>query len=69
MPTGACVYGYKGYRSSEVEGTLLEETGVKLVPTRRKDMKEQNTLSEFFALKRYRHNFAIQTPMDGLFSA
>jgi hypothetical protein len=55
LPTGACVYGDKGYNSSDDERTLLEETGVKLVPTRRKDMKEQNTLSEFFALKRYRH--------------
>lgn len=42
LPTGACVYGDKGYNSSDDEKTLLEETGVKLVPTRRKDMKEQN---------------------------
>lgn len=54
LPTGACVYGDKGYNSDD-EKTLLEETGVKLVPARRKDMNEQNTLSEFFALKRYRH--------------
>jgi hypothetical protein len=55
LPTGACVYGDKGYNSSDDERTLLTETGVTLVPARRKNMKEQNTLSEFFALKRYRH--------------
>ncbi len=55
LPTGACLYGDKGYNSSDDESTLLSQAGVKLVPARRKNMKEQNTLSEFFALKRYRH--------------
>lgn len=54
LPQGACVYGDKGYNSADDETTLLAETEVKLVPTRRKDMKLQNTLTEFFALKRYR---------------
>jgi nitrite reductase/ring-hydroxylating ferredoxin subunit len=54
LPEGSCVYGDKGYNSADDEVSLFEETGVKLVPTRRKDMKAQNTLSEFFALKRYR---------------
>lgn len=54
LPQGACVYGDKGYNSSEDERALLAETGVKLIPARRKDMKEQNTLSEVFALQRYR---------------
>lgn len=54
LPQGACVYGDKGYNSADDEATLLEETGVKLVPTRRRGMKAQNTLSEFFALQRYR---------------
>jgi hypothetical protein len=54
LPEGACVYGDKGYNSKDDEISLLEATGVKLVPARRKDMKEQNTLSEFFALQRYR---------------
>jgi hypothetical protein len=46
--------------SKDDEISLLEATGVKLVPARRKNtcarmgMKEQNTLSEFFALQRYR---------------
>lgn len=55
LPEGASVYADKAYNSSDDEATLLTETGVKLVPTRRKNMKEQNTLSEFFALQRYRH--------------
>jgi len=54
LPGGACVYGDKGYNSADDETTLLAQTGVKLVPTRRKNMKEQNTLLEFFALQRYR---------------
>lgn len=54
LPQGAYVYGDKGYNSSDDEVTLLAETGVTLVPTRRKNMKEHNTLSEFFALQRYR---------------
>lgn len=56
LPQGACVYGDKGYNSSDDERTLLAETGVKLVPARRKGMKKQNTLSELFALQRYRHS-------------
>jgi hypothetical protein len=56
LPTGACVYGDKGYNSSDDETALLTEMGVKLIPARRKDMKEQNTLSEFFGLQRYRHS-------------
>ncbi len=54
LPEGSCLYGDKGYNSDDDEKSLLEETGVKLVPARRRGMKEQNTLSEFFALKRYR---------------
>jgi hypothetical protein len=54
LPEGSCVYGDKGYNSADDEASLLEETAVKLVPARRKDMKEQNSLSEFFALQRYR---------------
>ncbi len=38
LPTGACVYGDKSYNSNDDERSLLEETGVKLMPVRRKDM-------------------------------
>lgn len=54
LPEGSCVYGDKGYNSSDDEASLSVETGVKLAPARRKNMTEQNTLSEFFALQRYR---------------
>lgn len=54
LPEGACVYADKAYNSGDDETTLLAQTGVKLVPARRKNMKEQNTLGEFFALQRYR---------------
>lgn len=54
LPEGACVYADKAYNAKDDEITLLTETGVKLVPARRKNMKVQNTLPEFFALQRYR---------------
>ena len=54
LPQGAHVYADKAYNSVEDESSLTAETGVKLVPARRKNMKEQNTLSEFFSLQRYR---------------
>jgi hypothetical protein len=67
LPQGACVYGDKGYNSADDETTLLAETGVKLVPTRRKDMKEQNTLSEFLALQRYRKGIeTLNSPLESM---
>lgn len=54
LPEGACVYADKAYNAKDDETTLHTETGVTLVPARRKNMKEQNTLSELFALQRYR---------------
>ncbi len=53
LPQGASVYADKAYNSRDDETTLLTETAVKLIPARRKNM-EQNTLSEFFSLQRYR---------------
>lgn len=52
LPQGVKVDADKAYNRSDDEVSLRAETGVKLVPTRRKNMKEQNTLSEFFALQR-----------------
>lgn len=54
LPEGSCVYADKAYNSGDDETTLCAQTGVKLIPARRKNMKEQNTLTEFFALQRYR---------------
>ena len=54
LPEGSCVYADKAYNSKNDEITLLAETGVKLIPARRKNMSEQNTLTEFFGLQRYR---------------
>ena len=53
LPQGASVYADKAYNSKDDETTLFTETGVKLIPARRKNM-EQNTLTEFFGLQRYR---------------
>ncbi len=51
LPEGSCVYGDKGYNSSDDEASLLQETAVKLVPARRKDMSK-------IAFQRFSHSSA-----------
>ena len=53
LPTGATVYADKGYNSGEDEAWIEGETGIRLVPRRKKNM-EPNTLGEWFGLRRYR---------------
>jgi hypothetical protein len=55
LPEGAKVYGDKAFNSADDEATMLQDTGVELIPIRRKNMTTQNTLAETFALQRYRH--------------
>lgn len=55
LPQGAKVYGDKAFNSAADEATILQETGVEVIPIRRKNMKEQNSLAATFALQRYRH--------------
>lgn len=67
LPEGSCVYGDKGYNSGDDERSLLKETKVKLVPARRKNMTEQNTLSELFALQRYRKGIeTLNSQLEGM---
>ena len=54
LPQGATLYGDKAYLSAPDEMSLQEVCGVVLVTPKRKNMKEQNTLSEIFGLQRYR---------------
>lgn len=54
LPQEAVLYGDKAYLSAKDAASLVEDTGVVLVTPKRKNMKEQNTLSEFFGLQRYR---------------
>lgn len=54
LPQGATLYGDKAYLSTKDEASLQEACGVVLVTPKRKNMEEQNTLSELFGLQRYR---------------
>jgi hypothetical protein len=53
LPAGACVFGDKGYNSARDEQTILAETGVRVIPVRRKNMARHEWALEF-DLKRYR---------------
>jgi IS5 family transposase len=53
LPAGACVFGDKGYNSAPDEATILAETGVRVIPIRRKNMAQHEWVDEV-DLKRYR---------------
>jgi hypothetical protein len=53
LPSGALVYADKGYNSADDEAWIAGETGIRLVPRRKKNMVP-NTLGEWFGLRRYR---------------
>ncbi len=53
LPSGACVFGDKGYNSAPDERTIFDETGVRVIPIRRKNMARHEWADEF-DLKRYR---------------
>lgn len=53
LPAGAAVFGDKGYISAEDAATILEDTGVRLVSIRRKNMTS-NTWADDFDLRLYR---------------
>ena len=47
LPEGACVYGDKAYNAADDEQTILQETGVRLVPIRKKNMVAPSWADEF----------------------
>jgi Transposase DDE domain len=53
VPEGACVFGDKGYNSALDEATIFDDTGVRLIPIRRKNMKPHDWADEY-DLKQYR---------------
>jgi len=53
LPGGATVYADKGDNSADDEAWIEGETGIRLVPRRKKNMAP-NTLAETFGLARYR---------------
>ena len=56
LPEGATIYGDKAYNSADDEDSILRETGVRIVPARRKNMALQNSLADDNALRQYRHS-------------
>lgn len=54
LPEGAYVYGDKAFNSEADEQSIAAETGVNLIPYRKKNMHKQNSLSELFALQAFR---------------
>ena len=55
LPETACVYADKGYNAAADEHTILDETGVRLVPIRKKNMKAHHWTDEF-DLRHYRRS-------------
>ena len=53
LPDGATCYGDKGYNAREDEATILAETGVRLVPIRKANMRP-NAWADKLALRDYR---------------
>jgi len=53
VPEGACVYSDKAYHTADDEQTILQETGVRLVPIRNKNMHPHAWADEF-DWRRYR---------------
>jgi len=53
LPEGACVYGDKGYNSGPDEQSINAQTGVRLVPIRKKNMKQHEWVDEY-NLRKYR---------------
>lgn len=53
LPEGGCVFGDKGYNSAPDEETILDETEVRVIPIRRKNMERHGWADEF-DLRRYR---------------
>jgi hypothetical protein len=66
LPTGASVFGDKGYISAPDAQTMLEDTGIRLVSIRRKNM-EPNTWADDFDLRLYRKRIeTIYSQLDAM---
>jgi hypothetical protein len=55
LPDGACVYADKAYNSADDERSIFLDTGVRLVPIRRVNMKP-HAWADDFDLRLYRHS-------------
>lgn len=55
LPPGARLFGDKAYNSASDEATLLAETGVRLVPVRKANMRPHAWFLDELELRDYRH--------------
>jgi len=55
LPPGARLFGDKGYNSAKDEASILEETTVRLIPVRRKNMQPHGWFLDELELREYRH--------------
>lgn len=55
LSAGARVFGDKGYNSAADEATILDETGVRLIPIRKANMKPHAWFLDELELREYRH--------------
>jgi hypothetical protein len=54
LPCGACVFADKAYNCLSDESSIYQETGVRLIPVRRKNMQPHDWIDDF-DLRLYRH--------------
>jgi hypothetical protein len=55
LPGGSRLFGDKGSNSAKDEGSILEEAQVRLLPVRRKNMKQHEWFVDELELREYRH--------------
>ena len=55
LPEGARLFGDKGYNSAADEASILAETGVRLIPVRRKNMQPHAWFVDELEVREYRH--------------
>ena len=55
LPTGARVFGDKAFNSADDEASILEQTGVRLVPIRKANMQPHSWFLDELELREYRH--------------
>jgi len=55
LPSGARLFGDKAFNSADDEASLLKETGVRLIPIRKANMKPHDWFIDELELREYRH--------------
>ena len=55
LPRGARLFGDKAFNSADDEASILEETGVRLIPIRKANMQPHEWFLDDLELREYRH--------------